>query len=704
MFSDCGDCKSTVQRVESQENAQDQGANNSLFLQTMLDAGKNASASVSRTAFELPPVFSQGMPPALNDLPKWQSPTAPAMNDIPTWQNQTQPAMDDRPNWQRRTDSFPNQGDTTTPPWQNPVPPVLGNQPPWLNPTPPVFNGGAGSNGGLGDGGFNSRPGIPDAPSMGDPWKSSWGDNAPGSQFNPAPAPVDSGKPWRAGWGDVAPGFPSTPPEPAPDSGKPWRAGWGDVANGFPRNPQEPPADNNNSGTPWRAGWGDVASGFPGNPGQPTQNPGWRQNWGDTTPTGFQLPQAPGQQAPGQIDRTSFGNQSGTSPWGTSSPWGAPQDLPTPSPSQGGAPFRPAPTPAPTRVDDTSSGSFFPSPTQNDTGSSGPGDFFPPVPGSGSDNNGGQPPAGGDSPAPTGDPSQLKIAAEAALAQDLANPSQFNFERTVGLMKQLGQASETALELEMRDWLGKQKSMSPLTFMRGAAEISEGLGEFRLGAGSRIDKTSHQDTKPRILQGVNYDFGGEANLFLRMAAGNLVNAQQYVAGHKGQVIDGQVMNDAYIQQLRNLQTDSERNLNTIYGAHDVNKVFSTIRSQVNANATMGDWQQGLVHLQHDLDGSRSTDSRFIAKSARDVAIGYLAEADYMASQDNGEDAKIMYQSATKYLSLSMQRDSNAPDNVAIQRIAQGMAQKINGAIDNQWKDPFGNPFNIPKPANDWVGV
>jgi hypothetical protein len=47
-------------------------------------------------------------------------------------------------------------------------------------------------------------------------------------------------------------------------------------------------------------------------------------------------------------------------------------------------------------------------------------------------------------------------------------------------------------------------------------------------------------------------------------------------------------------------------------------------------------------------------------------------------------------------------DGAAPDNIALAQISNRLRPQINKAIDNQWSDPFGNPFNIPKPQNSLI--
>ena len=375
-------------------------------------------------------------------------------------------------------------------------------------------------------------------------------------------------------------------------------------------------------------------------------------------------------------------------PWGPVTPTEPQRPAPMPNPrNDAPAPPRPVPVPRPQEPSgpwDKAPGAPWSKPKPSDSSTSGgPWDKGPWSPGG--DGGAGRPGGG------TGDAGQLKQAFQ----RDQASRTSYSFDEAVQIGKQLGKQSETALELEMRDWLSKQNGMNPIVHMRGTALLADSLGQFRLEEGSRIDLTSHQDTKPRILKGYDYDFGGEANTWLRLSAGSLVAAQQYVMGHKGLTIEGQPMDDAYLAQLKKLQTDVESKLNVIYGPHDIESIYAVIKDQVRVKS--GDWQQGLVRLQHQLDALQSKDSRFVAKSARDVALGYLAEADYMASKDNGEDANIMYQAANKYLSMSQRLDGSAPDNMALAQISQRLAPQIEKARDNQWKDPFGNPFEIPRP-------
>lgn len=290
---------------------------------------------------------------------------------------------------------------------------------------------------------------------------------------------------------------------------------------------------------------------------------------------------------------------------------------------------------------------------------------------------------------------QLKSESNAAFNADLKVHTMESFDKAVEKSKALGIESETSLEMLMRDWFQKQSSTQALIYMRGTAIMAAALGGLRLDEGSRIDLASHADTKPRILKGTAYDFGGEATTWFRMSAGSLIQAQNYALGHKGLSVDGKVMDDQYVQQLRQLQKGIEHQLDIIYGAHDIKSVFEELKKQCRSN--FEDLAKRLVSMKNDFDESSSKDSRYLAKCARDISLGYLAFAAYKVDQTNGEDARIMYIDAVRLLERSKELDETAPDNQLIESIAVAIRSTLQGAVDKQYADPFANPFNIPTP-------
>jgi hypothetical protein len=293
------------------------------------------------------------------------------------------------------------------------------------------------------------------------------------------------------------------------------------------------------------------------------------------------------------------------------------------------------------------------------------------------------------------DPEELRTSFESAFNHDQNTNSEASFDKAVSRGVALGKENEVALELEMRDWMAKQNTLPQLSNMRGTAILADALGQFRLEGGSRLDLASHEDKKPRILAGENLDFGGEATNWLRMAAGSAVAAENFAITHKGQTVGTQVMDDNYIQQMKNEQTKIESQLNLVYGKHDMQKVFNVLTDQ--ARTHWDDMDQALVRLSNQLSVTNSKDNRFVAKSSRDLAIGFLAEAKYVSDKGNGEDAVKFYQSAMTYLHNSEQLDANNPDNPQIEQIQASVAAKIPGAVSDQYKSTINNPFQLKAP-------
>ncbi len=301
-----------------------------------------------------------------------------------------------------------------------------------------------------------------------------------------------------------------------------------------------------------------------------------------------------------------------------------------------------------------------------------------------------------------GHPMELRDNAVNAFTHDQLTRTESSFDKAVEKAKLLGKENEAALELQMRDWLAKQSVTAPIAHMRGTATLAAGLGQFRLEEGSRFDLTAHADKKDRILKGYDYDFGGEATTWLRMSAGSLVSAQNYVIQNKGKEVEGQKMDDAYLQQLKNEQAKVEKMLDKVYGKHDIAGIFKELKNQARVNS--GDMQQALVRMKNQFDVLNSNDPRYVAKAARDLSLGYLAEASYMTDKNNGEEARIMYLAANQFIQTSKRLDPNAPDNKALEELAlkvsqgiPGVQQSIQGAVDKQYDSSFANPFELKTP-------
>jgi hypothetical protein len=94
----------------------------------------------------------------------------------------------------------------------------------------------------------------------------------------------------------------------------------------------------------------------------------------------------------------------------------------------------------------------------------------------------------------------------------------------------------------------------------------------------------------------------------------------------------------------------------------------------------------------------------MAKSARDLAIGYFAKASYSATKNNGEESYKLYQAGAQFLQKAEQFSPDAPDNQALEKIQKDVArgvpgaqQSIQSAVDNQYRSSWDNPFQLKTP-------
>ena len=271
-------------------------------------------------------------------------------------------------------------------------------------------------------------------------------------------------------------------------------------------------------------------------------------------------------------------------------------------------------------------------------------------------------------------PKALQDDSNKAFSDDQKVRTSDSFTKAVETGKKLGKENECALELQTRDWLVPKKNRSPLSQARGNAALAEALGEFRLEEGSRLDLRSHECDKSRILKGKDYDFGGEATTWLRTAAGNLVNAQTFVIGHKDEIFDGQKLDSRYMQQLKLEQARAESKLNLIYGKHDMESVYKELVKQVHDNSQ--DFDHAIFRLKAHYDVMQGNDPLCKAKTARDLSVAFLAEAEVCGKAGNGEEARIYYGAANDHLKESLKLDENAPDNRAISKIRARLAANI----------------------------
>ena len=271
-----------------------------------------------------------------------------------------------------------------------------------------------------------------------------------------------------------------------------------------------------------------------------------------------------------------------------------------------------------------------------------------------------------------------------------------SFGNAVDKAKALGLENEASLELEMVDYQSTARTRHQVEQMRGVSVLAAGLGEFRLEGGSRLDPTTHADKVPRILKGYDYDFGGEALMWSRMSAGSLYAIKGYIANHPNEVVNGQKMDATYDQQINNELKRVEGTIEKIYGEHNIEEIYDVLKKEARTNNMAMD--KALHRIGETYSVERSQDARASAKTARDLALGYLAMADRSVTARNGEDANLLAERAVQYLNSAAQLDPTNKDLPKIQKIARGVAKGVPAAIESQWdpKQNRGNPFELKR--------
>ncbi|MBX9572680.1 MAG: toxic anion resistance protein [Candidatus Obscuribacterales bacterium] len=281
-----------------------------------------------------------------------------------------------------------------------------------------------------------------------------------------------------------------------------------------------------------------------------------------------------------------------------------------------------------------------------------------------------------------------------------------SFNTAVDKGKTLGKENEAKLELEWTDWQKRDPGDSgdpklKMSFWRGNATITAALGEFRLDEGSRLSiaghvkgiaEAQHADKEERILKGHDLDFGGEALTWLRLAARDIIRMRNYARTHEGEVVDGVKMDAAYDQQLEKMQKRVESQIDKIYGEHKIEEIYDVMLEKTRKDVFAMD--KALVKLVEEYEVLRSKDTKYLAKKARDIALGYLAESERATKSTNGMDADALGKTAWQYLQRAEQLDPENKDLPKLKKIAGRVVKNIQPAIDKQWENRGNNPFEL----------
>lgn len=316
------------------------------------------------------------------------------------------------------------------------------------------------------------------------------------------------------------------------------------------------------------------------------------------------------------------------------------------------------------------------------------------------------------------DGARLRDAARNDFAVDMRGQSAGSFREAVSSGRKLGIENEASLELELADFL--RKNYYPVAGVRNdyerltawetnlknngkdanaivntlssAAAYTASVGEFRLETGSRLVTVNSRSAKhgvdSRIMTDQNYDLGGEATSFLRQAGMYLFEAQQYGKNNG-------VSQDS-LNELKKKQQYVDEQLNKIYGNHDMDKAFNTLKDAIPGKLTeLTDFGP---RLKQYIDTLQTQDTRYKAKLCRDYALYCMAWTQFQADRNNGGDANVMLNDAMKYATMAQQLDGNSEDGKWLMSKGPDIAKKVGVAITNQEGNSFNNPHGVQNGA------
>jgi hypothetical protein len=276
---------------------------------------------------------------------------------------------------------------------------------------------------------------------------------------------------------------------------------------------------------------------------------------------------------------------------------------------------------------------------------------------------------------------------------DTTSQSVSSFDNSVAKAKQLGLSNPAVLEMRLVESMGRT-NQHPVDQDRQTAALAYGLGLARLEKGSRLDVTDYTATAYHLTD-KKYDFGCTAAEQLNSAVTSLERAAKWVKGHKGQTVNGRVMDDSYVQQLDELKGKVVTDLNKIYGEQNMGEVYETAKGliQTNLQSVMRFIKDGGEKLQSLGAELSPTDVRYAAKLSRDLCIANLAYAEKCADSNNGVDARAFLLSAEEHIKNSEALEKS-PNLIKMKEIIDRVRKKIPGATQRQFSNPVNNPWQL----------
>lgn len=261
---------------------------------------------------------------------------------------------------------------------------------------------------------------------------------------------------------------------------------------------------------------------------------------------------------------------------------------------------------------------------------------------------------------------RMRDEALAAVDYDMKSPSKDRFMFAADQVHKFSDKNDAAASVMIKDWQGNNNSVTSIEKERGTAALMLGLGESMLARGTRIDQIKWDKEGKRMLAGTNYDLGGQATSFLRSADGNLQNALNLAQENKGKNLSSGVINDAYINQLKELKAASSASLDKVYGGHNIPAVYDEVKKEVSAYGDeMRSYGENLAQYAKTIS---ETEPRFKAKISRDLAILHTAFGELDPTPGGRTEH---FKNAMRYLEQAARLDPGAADQPAVLALLRG---------------------------------
>lgn len=259
----------------------------------------------------------------------------------------------------------------------------------------------------------------------------------------------------------------------------------------------------------------------------------------------------------------------------------------------------------------------------------------------------------------------LRDASIAATEEDIKSPSENSLLFATQEMRKFAEKNEAAASVIIRNWNLEHPNSLAIENERSAGIMMLGYAQAALAKGTRVDQDKFDKVGDRMFAGKDYDFGGQAANYFNAAYDNFKAAEKLSRENQGRAIAGGVIDSSYTSAVLAGQTRTLEALNKIYGAHDIEKVFSELKANVNSHES--EMRKFGENLKEHANLLTDRDPRYKAKILRDLALLHLAYGERSIGT-NGE-RREHYDKALGYLERSRQLDNKAPDFGAIYRIA-----------------------------------